>query len=105
MPVLPQSIQVGAISYSVVVDNGVISRGNAADIDYEQATIHVNAISASTVLVSALLHEVLHAIWHLGNLAAFEGDVEKTLGALDGLLLDTLRRNPDLVAFLLDREA
>jgi hypothetical protein len=46
-----------------------------------------------------LLHEVVHAIFKIAGLP--NEKEEDTVTRLSPLLLDTLRRNPDLVAYLL----
>ena len=48
----------------------------------------------------ALLHEVLHGCWHLTDKA--HQDDEAAIRILAGPLLDTLRRNPLLVAYLVE---
>ena len=49
-----------------------------------------------------LLHEVLHAIWEQTPLRSRESDEqEEVVVALAAPLLDTLRRNPRLVEYLI----
>lgn len=48
-----------------------------------------------------LLHEALHAVWSTTGLRQLDNDLEEqVVVGLAPLLLDTLKRNPDLVAFL-----
>jgi len=52
-----------------------------------------------------MLHEVLHAAVTAGNLSmASDEDEERVVAGLTGPLLDALRRNPKLVAYLTSQE-
>ena len=53
-----------------------------------------------------LLHEVLHELWQKADLRRFLSvkTEELVIDALVPWLLDTLRRNPDLAAFLLEED-
>lgn len=52
-----------------------------------------------------MLHEVLHAAVSAGNLIlASDEDEERVVAGLTGPLLDALRRNPRLVAYLTSQE-
>lgn len=47
-----------------------------------------------------LLHEVLHGLFGLVGLISDDSEEERIVGTLTPLLLDTLRRNPQLVEYL-----
>lgn len=102
---LPQTITIGPLIYTVKADEasharevwksskdswGAINYGPGEIIlDPEQSTQHRRA---------ALLHEILHGCWHITDPQVdYE---EAAIRILTLPLLDTLRRNPDLVAYL-----
>jgi len=53
-------------------------------------------------IADTLLHEMLHAIWYTVQAGLDEDEQERVVGSIASTLLDTLRRNPSLVAFLLE---
>jgi len=100
---LPRSVQIGPVVYTIEHNQRVTNATNCwGRIDYHAQTISLDPNQQPDHLAVTLLHEVLHGIWFYGHLAGFEGDVEKTLAALAPALLDTFRRNPDLVVYLME---
>lgn len=104
---LPDKVQIGPLCYSVIHDE---SRYHKMAADAERAMWGQIFYGSSEIVLEtgqgiqhkrlALLHEVLHGVWHLHD-KTHESD-EDVLRSITADLLDTLRRNPGLVAFLLE---
>jgi hypothetical protein len=104
---LPERIQIGPIGYTVTTDqaayNAVVASQMThffAHIGLANATITLDGDQTADHTRWALLHEVLHGCWHVTDP---EGDTfteEQAIRVLTGVLLDTLQRNPALVAYL-----
>lgn len=98
---LPATIVVGPYRYAVVDDKPFTDSHDAwGFIQYAAQRIVYDASAAPERLRVALMHEVLHAIHDLVNTRGEkweEGQVTQDAG----LLVDVLRRNPALVAFLI----
>jgi hypothetical protein len=109
MTTIPEHIAVGPLSYAVSEDQSAHDRASVAEgratwgiIQYGSERILLDPEQSPGHKRMALLHEVLHACWHLTDRA--HDDDEAACLALSGPLLDTLRRNPTLVAYLLDED-
>lgn len=99
----PASIQIGPLRYSVEMNQRVADAASAwGRIEFKSQTIALDPDQASDHMAITLLHEVLHGCWHHANIEAHGGDQEKEITALAPTLLDVMRRNPELVAFLMD---
>ncbi len=104
---LPNAIQIGPIRYRVTSDKADYYKA-AADglthfwghIGISQAVITLDPDQSDDHTRWALLHEVLHGCWHTTEPDGQQFTEEQAIRTLAGPLLDTLRRNPDLVAFL-----
>jgi hypothetical protein len=78
---------------------------------FNRTRIELRADLAPTRLRSVLWHEILHAVWEVACLpsglgVAFPGttikDVDETIvEALSGRTLDVIRRNPELMRYLM----
>ena len=106
-PTCPATIRIGPVQYAVVVTAAAYAaRMVVANepfwglIDYGEALIVLQPTHPDHVRL-ALLHEVLHGCWHLHEPLSETITEEQAIRTLTGSLLDTLRRNPALVAFLL----
>ena len=109
MPDLPSSIQIGPLPFTITddlnayhataVENGAAVWGR---IEYGKGRIILDPDQTVAHKRMALFHEVLHGAWHLTD-RKHEED-EALMLALSGPLLDTLRRNPALVAYLLSED-
>ncbi|MDO8671255.1 MAG: hypothetical protein Q7O66_07460 [Dehalococcoidia bacterium] len=106
---IPATIQVGPYRYSVVVDEAAINKASIefghhvcghADHCAGVFTIAPNLSPGKTAEV--LLHEVVHAIDNASGMPALK---EFQVSQISVSLLDTMRRNPELVDFLMEREA
>lgn len=107
---LPDKVQIGPMSYSVVCSEmaGAKIKNEAKNTDclglHEPKTqrISLDPDQGSDCEADTLLHEVLHAVWMIGGMqeGAASKHEELVVTTLATLLLDTLRRNPKLVAYL-----
>ena len=103
---LPESIEIGPISYKIEHNRDAVTRWRAAEGDpYLAGTIRyresIIAIDPDLPLGQkrlALLHEVVHGVLQMLGINAVNN--EDVVTPVASLLLDTLRRNPALVAFL-----
>lgn len=106
---IPESIEVGPFTYTVTTDELARRRAEGAEksllnghTDCEQLTIIVDPAIAPAMLRDTVLHETLHAIADVTGLG-HEWGVEKEetiIRRLSPVLLDVIRRNPALVAYL-----
>lgn len=115
---VPSKIQVGPLNFKVkFVDNVGEKLSKANGLKDEEAapstsmtygcmsipdlTIYLAKDQKPDITADTLLHEVLHAIWGVvGGWAYPEADEERIVSMLTGTLLDTLRRNKELVGYL-----
>lgn len=106
---LPASVQIGSIAYEIKTDKATINQATVdgsvsfyAHIRFGQSDILIDPDQGIHHQRMTLLHEVLHGCFHITMLdKKWE---EMAVRLLTGTLLDTLRRNPDLVAYLLATE-
>ena len=105
---LPATVQIGPLIYTINDDK---ARYNEVAVEQECSLWgRIFYGTAEIVLCPtdqndqhkrlALLHECLHGVWHLHD-KTHEND-EAFLRSMSADLLDTLRRNPDLVAYLME---
>lgn len=108
-PTLPPTITVGPLTYTVALDATAIhvaSIGNGSPLmgscDYAKQSIALDPTLAADALATTLLHEVLHAVTEMTGYRDTLGPDkdEELVNRLAPPLLDVLRRNPSLVAFL-----
>lgn len=67
--------------------------------DEQTLTIHVHPETAPSLQRETLLHELLHAVIAVSGVKV--KNEERVIRALSPVLLDTLRRNPELADYLL----
>jgi hypothetical protein len=103
---LPTQIAIGPLVYAVTDDraehNSISAESGESTwgrILYAKGQIILNPEQNDAHKRYALLHEALHGCWHVGTRS--HEDDEAAIRALACPLLDMLRRNPDLVAYLL----
>lgn len=118
---LPLHIQVGPHRYRVTTEEAERTRSAslenrdchefdlAGSTNYRHGLIHIGLNNpresepwSPDYIADTLLHEVLHCIWHstCSHVPALAEHQEQAICLLSPLLLDTLRRNPELVAAL-----
>lgn len=107
----PKTIVVGPITYTVSTDRAdlnavVVKEGESlvGHVDHDAQTITLHDELGRDALAETLWHEVLHGIFDQVGIATELGpaDEEKMIRRLSPATLDTLRRNPKLVRFLLE---
>lgn len=110
----PGKVQVGPFSYDVVVDADAVARLNRGQngfmvgaTDTTRQLIAVDPDLGPDQQADTVLHEILHAVMSLTGLASDLDDdtEEQVVFRLAGPLLDVLRRNPRLVAYLTMKES
>lgn len=108
---MPDGIQVGPHRYSVSCDRNALNAAGIAmssDLlghsDHKTLAITLADDLAPSAKRDTLLHEVLHAAFDQTSIAHDIGDKEeeRLILRLSPVLLDVLRRNPELVAYLVD---
>lgn len=103
-------MKVGPIEYDVVFDSQVLDinslrtgAGVCLGLTLHHATtIMVDDNVSEDVQASTLLHEVLHAVFDVTGVSYDIGSKteEKLIRHLEATLLQVLRENPELVAYL-----
>ena len=108
MTTLPATIAIGPIRYRVSIDKGdyheVVSQELVdiyGRIDYGNAKIVLKTEQATDHVRLSLLHEVLHGCWHLARQDQAKVTEEEAIRFIAAAPLDTLRRNPDFISYLL----
>lgn len=107
---LPSEVIVGPYRYAVLTDEMAVERARVKAehaevyglLDSSATTITLDPAQSADCLADTLLHEVLHAVWRLVGLddGPTERYEERVARAMAPTLLDTLRRNPELVKYL-----
>lgn len=104
---MPSAIQIGPLRYQVIATpeayHAVVARTNThfyGHIQDGSTTITLDPDQVPDHARYALLHEVLHGCWHISDPPGETFTEEQAIRVMCGPLLDTLRRNPDLVAWL-----
>ncbi len=108
MSELPRSIQIGPLPYSVDGTPEGMMRVKADEasayvtgyIDYRKLVITVDTQLPFPRTAEALMHEVLHGVLHCAGVNWLIREDEHFVEMVAPMLLDTLRRNPDLVTYL-----
>ena len=105
---IPDSVQVGPICYTVAHSQQAMDAYNAkhhedcvGSAEHSAAVITLADAPSHDNKADTLLHEVLHAVLSVYNLRDKTAD-EHFVALLATTLLDTLRRNPALVAYLVE---
>ena len=107
---LPRSITIGPFVYTVTDDDtahAVAVKRDGVDtwgsISYGLGTIALEPNQNAAHKRVALLHETMHGCWHLTDKQ--HADDEAAIRILAAPMLDMLRRNPDLVAYLMAEDS
>ena len=103
---LPESITILGQPFAVrLVPRGELPRdGDMATSDLRRQLIRIVDDHGPTQERDTVLHEVLHMVARLGDLEQRKLD-ERAINVFSTVLLDCLRRNPPLVACLMDGAA
>lgn len=107
----PETVVIGPLVYTVASD---VSTYAQAVVEHNEQVYGRIQHSEGRIILDpkqqeqhkriALLHEVLHGCWHTTDPLDPHDCEERAIRTLSGPLLDTLRRNPALVAYLLSEE-
>lgn len=102
---LPKEVEVGPYVYTIAHGDVTTRRqlgGDHGETDHSELIIKINE-RATGVVRETLVHELLHALSDLAGLQEQYGAEtdEQWCRRIAPWLLDTLRRNPNLVDFLL----
>ena len=106
MSQLPSHVQVGPMRYSLKVDQAAVNETSPIAFGRtrnRQQSIVLSEGQGPDQEADTVLHETLHACFMVAGINNRMSDTleEETINSLSPLLLDTLRRNPELVAYLL----
>lgn len=106
-PRLPRKVHVGPLRYRVVASSdglSVLHDAQAVGLTSpDEATIWISSEIAEKRAPSIVLHELIHACADMVGLGDANTE-EDWATCLAPILLDTLRRNPELVTYLLKGE-
>lgn len=103
MSQMPYDLHIGPYHYRVAWDDCMAQLENLyGDVDYGKQHIRIASDLGAGQTAAVLLHEVLHAVVECaaGLTENDECTAEQFVTCAAPQLLDTLRRNPALVAFL-----
>ncbi len=113
---LPEYVEVGPYVIPVISDHATIA---AERHNYDIGRmVGMYTINPNRILIDpsldpyrmreVLLHELRHAVWAYASMPGDDEDEqltqEQVITRETPILLDTLRRNPDVVSFLMDDE-
>lgn len=99
---LPERIVVGPFVYRIEFNKQVADAGNCwGRWEPQTNTIYLEPDVPRDRTAVTALHEVLHAIIDYGRIGPAISDLEGLITPLAPLLVDTLRRNPEFVDYLL----
>lgn len=100
----PAHVDLGGHRYTVRCDDDTAkllreeeARGDSRP---DRLLIRLDVDRPHTAVAETLLHETLHCAWSLTSLRQDDIDEEKVVAGLAPILLEALRRNPDLTAYL-----
>jgi hypothetical protein len=100
----PKKIKVGYATYSVVEDDVRLTESKAGGMHAPNtSTIYVEKEQEIDYAKMALLHEVLHACVYVSSVPTDDTTEELYVSIIAPNLLEALRRNPQLVAYLLQK--
>jgi hypothetical protein len=93
-----KSIKIGSTDYSI--EYVPLNEELFGDFSYINSRIRIEQNLTGPPLVDTVLHEVLHAIWRLGQLKDKKEDEERVVSVMATYLTQVLRDNPALMPWL-----
>ena len=93
-----KSIKIGSTDYSI--EYVPLNEELFGDFSYINSRIRIEQNLTGPPLVDTVLHEVLHAIWRLGQLKDKKEDEERVVAVMATYLTQVLRDNPALMPWL-----
>lgn len=105
-PVLPKTVFAGPFVFNIRSEAGPFMAAEESEktrlygrTDYISGTIDIRPAVALSFTQETLMHEALHAAFFAARLNP--QNEEEVVNSLSPVLLDLLRRNPDLLNYLL----
>lgn len=113
-PKIPDHVDVGPYCYTITVDE--LARHRAQEsaqtillghTNHDDLTVIINEKMSASLARETLLHEMLHTVNEVTGLRAKWGNAkeERIVRRTSPILLELLRRNPGLVAYLMAAES
>lgn len=106
---VPRSVIVGPYRYTITVDHEAMDRlqrsgesggGNVGSSNHHQLQITIDGDMAPAMIADTLLHEIMHCCYQVSGVGAGKMTQEEAIDHVTPVLLDTLRRNPDVAQYL-----
>jgi hypothetical protein len=93
-----KSVKVGPTDFSI--EYVPLNDELFGDFSYINSRIRIEENLKGTALVDTVLHEILHAIWKLGQLKDKREDEERAVAIMATYLTQVLRDNPTMLTWL-----
>lgn len=93
-----KSVKVGPTDFSI--EYVPLNEELFGDFSYINSRIRIEQNLKGTALVDTVLHEILHAIWKLGQLKDKREDEERAVAIMATYLTQVLRDNPKMLTWL-----
>ena len=93
-----KSVKVGPTDFSI--EYVPLNDELFGDFSYINSRIRIEENLKGTALVDTVLHEILHAIWKLGQLKDKREDEERAVAIMATYLTQVLRDNPMMLTWL-----
>jgi predicted nucleic acid-binding protein len=93
-----KSVKVGPTDFSI--EYVPLNDELFGDFSYINSRIRIEQNLKGTALVDTVLHEILHAIWKLGQLKDKREDEERAVAIMATYLTQVLRDNPNMLTWL-----
>ena len=93
-----KSVKVGPTDFSI--EYVPLNEELFGDFSYINSRIRIEENLKGTALVDTVLHEILHAIWKLGQLKDKREDEERAVAIMATYLTQVLRDNPTMLTWL-----
>tara|TARA_R110001606_G_scaffold99217_1_gene219024 strand:- start:452 stop:751 length:300 start_codon:yes stop_codon:yes gene_type:complete len=93
-----KSVKVGPTDFSI--EYVPLNDELFGDFSYINSRIRIEQNLKGTALVDTVLHEILHAIWKLGQLKDKREDEERAVAIMATYLTQVLRDNPKMLTWL-----
>ncbi len=97
---MPTSVVIGPYDIQIRELDPSDAEKNYGLFHSEKMEIHLRKeFSSAQQAADTLLHEVLHAVWHIAGLSHKDGE-ERLVATLATQICAVVRQNPDIVRFL-----
>ena len=93
-----KSVKVGPTDFSI--EYVPLNEELFGDFSYINSRIRIEENLKGSALVDTVLHEILHAIWKLGQLKDKREDEERAVAIMATYLTQVLRDNPKMLTWL-----